>query len=109
MEKSLKREWLDAFAKVSTVVGVPMVICGSLVFMQKIVFTGTCAFAGYRCEQSLTYATAFAAKVNDAVSGGASATADADMINLRGFPPTSVDKIYEAADKEAKRLNAAGK
>jgi hypothetical protein len=80
-----------------------------LIFMQKLVFTGTCAFAGYQCSQSLTYATSIAATVNNAVSGGATAATDAETINLEGFPPSSRDKIFEYADKEAKRLNSASK
>ena len=102
-------KWNYVFWQVSKVFGAPVLFCMMLLFLQKIVFTGTCAFAGYKCDQSLSYATSAAAKVNEAVSGGATIASDAETLNLQGFPPESRDKIFAAADKEAKRLNAGGR
>jgi len=105
-------KWNYVFWQGSKLVGAPVLFCLMLIFLQKLVFTGTCAFAGYQCNQSLAYATSIAATVNQAVSGGASGTAlagatmDVEVIRLEGFPAESKAKIFAAADKEAKRLSS---
>jgi hypothetical protein len=109
--KEWAMKWNYVFWQSSKLVGAPVLFCLMLLFLQKLVFTGTCAFAGYQCKESLTYATAIAAKVNEAVSGGAggvTASADTETIHLQGFPPESRNRVMAAADKESKRLAALG-
>lgn len=41
------------FAQTSTIVGIPVTLILSLLFVQKVIFTTTCTIAGWRCEYSL--------------------------------------------------------
>jgi hypothetical protein len=41
------------FMQTSTVVGIPVTLILSLLFIQKVIFTTTCTIAGWRCEYSI--------------------------------------------------------
>jgi hypothetical protein len=100
-------KWNYIFWQASKLVGAPVLFCLTLLFMQKLVFTGTCSFAGYKCDQSLTYATAIAASVNNAVSSDAHA-AEPEMVarietGESGNDKERFDKVVAAAKKAAAR------
>ena len=109
MEKQTWNDWFSSWTYVywkgSTLVGAPILFCLLLVFMQKTLFTGTCALAGFQCQYGFGSVESIAGSVSKSLAPSeAKAEETVAKFDLESNSDLErFEKVLEAAKKGAKK------